>query len=163
MSAAGESRPFCLHIPSCLAGDRPNCRGDDSPVFRIVERVFRILEHEARTKTTPRPGVMSPTSSRTVSASTDERHVRRHDGHELHVSLERQAGHENKPPARRGSPTSMVRPQSCRRLGVLRLSSWQPFRYSHFRYRFAPQAMPYLRPSSEIDRVSPVTPCFVVA
>jgi hypothetical protein len=100
----------------------------------------------------------SPVASALTAA--DERHLRRHHREELHVGLERQAGHVHDrsatactsisgstaiSPLACGTPVAM---RAAMSVAALPMSIW-------------PQAMSYLRPSSEMLLVRPVTACLV--
>src|SRR4051812_13813334 len=89
-----------------------------------------------------------------------KRHLRRHDGHELHVDVERQVGHVQPgvatcftsisgsgltEPSACGTPLAM---RAARSVNALPMSIWLA-------------VMSFLRPSSEMHLVSPVTACLV--
>ena len=71
------------------------------------------------------------------STAADERHLRRHDGHEQDVRVERQAGHVDARPARRARRPSSARPRSCRSPAARPWSSPPSCRCGHCRYRSA--------------------------
>jgi hypothetical protein len=75
-----------------VRADRPNCGAMIVRFFGLLKGCFEFQNTKPREIVTAK--WVNGQFLRTVSTSTDKRHVRCHDRHELHIGLERQARHE---------------------------------------------------------------------